>query len=210
MAPRTFLFTARPDASDAAGLAAGSARQGYGSLLADVTIYTSLESCAQCSGIMALANVREIVYLQYDQGQYLIGNLMYRATRGGGGAKGSGAPRPIPGSDFEFEWYDQLNAANIDFAKGVAKAPFYREPGFSDKSASVTSFLCTDRALEIYRDAAGALDATVAAEHPDYRRLDHGGHPVDGALSNAEVVTAVKRFLDYARTQGGRGTQHRV
>ena len=211
VAPRTFLFTAQPGLAEAAGLAAGPGRQGYGTLLADVTIYTSLESCAQCSGIMALANVREIVYLQYDQGQYLIGNLMYRATRGGpGGPKGSGAPRPIPGSDFDFEWYDQLNAANIDFANGVAKAPFYREPGFSDRSASITSFLCTDRALEIYRDAARSLDAIGATEHPDYRRPDHAGNPVEGALSNAEVLAAVKRYLDYARSQGGRGTQHRV
>jgi tRNA(Arg) A34 adenosine deaminase TadA len=212
VAPRTFLFTARPDLAEAAGLATGSHRQGYGTLLADVTIYTSLESCAQCSGIMALANVREIVYLQYDQGQYLIGNLMYRATRGSDpkGPKGSGAPRPIPGSEFAFEWYDQLNAANLDFAKRVTKAPFYQESGFSDRSASITSFLCTDRALEIYRDAAKSLDTTVATQHPDYRRPDHGGHPVEGALSNAEILAAVKRFLDYARSQGGRGTQHRV
>jgi tRNA(Arg) A34 adenosine deaminase TadA len=211
VAPGTFLFTARPEADDAAGLGAGVSRKGYGTLLSDVTIYTSLESCAQCSGIMALANVREIVYLQYDQGQYLIGNLMYRATRrGGAGARSSGAPRPIPGSDFGFEWYDKLNAANVDFGKRVAKAPFYREPGFTDKSASVTSFLCTDRALEIYRDAVATLDSTATTEHPDYRRGDHQGHPVDGALSNAEVLAAVKRFLEYARTQGGRGTQHRV
>lgn len=211
-APRTFLFTARPEPTQEVGVAAGSGRQGYGTLLADVTIYTSLESCAQCSGIMALANVREVVFLQYDQGQYLIGNLMYRATRrgGAGSAKRPGAPRPIPGAEFGFEWYDQLNAANIDFAKRVAKAPFYRKPGFSDKSASVTSFLCTDRALEIYSDAAETLDATIATEHSDYRRPDHAGRPVDGALSNAEVLLAVKRFLDYARTQGGRGTQHRV
>ena len=78
----------------------GRARRsaGYGTLLADVSIYTSLESCAQCSGIMALANVREVAYLQYDQGQYLVGNLMYRATRGGGpgSEKRAGAPRRSP------------------------------------------------------------------------------------------------------------------
>ena len=76
-----------------------SAQRGYGTLLADVSIYTSLESCAQCSGIMALANVREVAYLQYDQGQYLVGNLMYRATRGGGpgSERRAGAPQPIPG-----------------------------------------------------------------------------------------------------------------
>jgi tRNA(Arg) A34 adenosine deaminase TadA len=211
-APRTFVFSAHPDAVEAAGLAQGSKRQGYGTLLADVTIYTSLESCAQCSGIMALANVREVVFLQYDQGQYLIGNLMYRATRrgGAGSAKRPGAPRPIPGSAFGLEWYDRLNAANLDFSERVRNAPFYQEPGFSDTSASVTSFLCTDGALEILDDATATLEAATGTRHRDYRRPDHAGRPVEGALSNAEVLVAVRRFLDYARTQGRRGTQHRV
>ncbi|MBY5551932.1 hypothetical protein HFO61_35205 [Rhizobium leguminosarum] len=31
---------------------------GYGTVLSSVTIYTSLESCAQCSGIMTLGNVK--------------------------------------------------------------------------------------------------------------------------------------------------------
>jgi tRNA(Arg) A34 adenosine deaminase TadA len=225
-APRTFLFTANPQSTEAAGIGSssfasgggppgrgnGSARRGYGTLLADVTIYTSLESCAQCSGIMALANVREVVYLQYDQGQYLIGNLMYRATRGGGPGSGKrpGAPRPIPAGDFGFGWYDQLNAANVEFGRRVKREPFFRSGGRADRSASVTSFLCTDRALEIYRDATRTLDATSMTDNPEYKRLDHQGRAVEGALSNAEVLPAVTLFLDYVRTQGGRGTQHRV
>jgi tRNA(Arg) A34 adenosine deaminase TadA len=34
--------------------------------LHDVTLYTSLESCAQCSGVMSLAGVKQIIYLQND------------------------------------------------------------------------------------------------------------------------------------------------
>src|SRR5882672_106233 len=45
--------------------------------LQDVVIYTSLESCAQCSGIMSLARVKQVVYLQNDPGQYRVGNLMF-------------------------------------------------------------------------------------------------------------------------------------
>src|SRR5215468_2778495 len=45
--------------------------------LNDVTLYTSLESCAQCSGVMSLAGVRQIIYLQNDFTAYKIGNLMY-------------------------------------------------------------------------------------------------------------------------------------
>ena len=211
-APRSFLFNANPSVTESAAAAVGRARRGYGTLLADVTIYTSLESCAQCSGIMALGSVREVVYLQYDQGQYLIGNLMYRATRRGGpgSAKRAGAPRPIAGDEFAFEWYDRLNAAHLDFGRKVRKKPFFREGSFADTSVSVTSFLCTDPALKILDDAARTLESTTVTEHPDFRRPDHSGRAVQGALTNAEVLVAVKRFLGYVRTQGGRGTPHRV
>ena len=211
-APRGFLFNANPSVTESAAAAVGRARRGYGTLLADVTIYTSLELCAQCSGIMALGSVREVVYLQYDQGQYLVGNLMYRATRRGGpgSAKRAGAPRPIAGDEFAFEWYDRLNEAHLDFGRKVRKKPFFREGSFADTSVSVTSFLCTDLALEILEDAVRTLEMTTSTEHPEYRRPDHAGRPVQGALTNAEVLVAVKRFLGYVRTQGGRGTPHRV
>ena len=42
-----------------------------------VTLYTSLESCAQCSGVMSLAGIKQIVYLQNDFTAYKIGNIMY-------------------------------------------------------------------------------------------------------------------------------------
>jgi tRNA(Arg) A34 adenosine deaminase TadA len=45
--------------------------------LNDVTLYTSLESCAQCSGVMALAGIKQIIYLQNDFSAYKIGNIMY-------------------------------------------------------------------------------------------------------------------------------------
>ena len=45
--------------------------------LKGVTIYTSLESCAQCSGVMSLGRVKQVVYLQNDPGAYRIGNIMY-------------------------------------------------------------------------------------------------------------------------------------
>ena len=51
--------------------------------LGQVTLYTSLESCAQCSGVMSLAGVKQIVYLQNDFTAYKIGNIMYNlANRG--------------------------------------------------------------------------------------------------------------------------------
>jgi len=71
--------------------------------LSDVTLYTSLESCAQCSGIMSLAGVKQIVYLQNDFTTYMIGNIMYNLanqveTTGADGTKKKlpGAPMPVP------------------------------------------------------------------------------------------------------------------
>ena len=45
--------------------------------LRDVTLYTSLKSCAQCSGVMSLGGVKQIVYLQNDFTAYKIGNIMF-------------------------------------------------------------------------------------------------------------------------------------
>jgi len=45
--------------------------------LNEVTLYTTLESCAQCSGVMSLAGIQQIVYLQNDFTAYKIGNIMY-------------------------------------------------------------------------------------------------------------------------------------
>ena len=53
----------------------------YANVFNGVTIYTSLESCAQCSGIMTLANMLRVVYLQSDPGQYLVGNILYNLSR---------------------------------------------------------------------------------------------------------------------------------
>ena len=57
-------------------------RADYSNVLEGVTIYTTLESCAQRSGIMALAKVGSVVFLQTDPGQYSIGNIMRNMTFG--------------------------------------------------------------------------------------------------------------------------------
>ena len=44
--------------------------------LQNVTLYTSLESCAQCSGVMSLGGVKQVVYLQNDFTAYMIGNIV--------------------------------------------------------------------------------------------------------------------------------------
>jgi tRNA(Arg) A34 adenosine deaminase TadA len=178
----------------------------YSTVLKNVTIYTSLESCAQCSGIMTLGSVKEIVYLQWDQGQFLIGNLMYNATANT--KAGFQAPRPIAGDQFDFEYFVELNKKNAEFAATVGDHPFYAHGELSVRTPSVTSFLCTDSAREIYAAATAELDQWEGKDlhMPDYVPP---GAPTT-ALANSSILLEAKDFQKYAREIGNRGAPHRV
>lgn len=176
----------------------------YSTLLEDVTLYTSLESCAQCSGIMTLASVNEIVYLQWDQGQFLIGNLMYKATANT--RLGFRAPRPISGEEFDFEYFAKLNEKNVEFSTAVSDYPFYTQGEISVRTPSVTSFLCTDSARAIYAAATAELNQWEDLHVPDY--VPPGAPPT--ALTNSEVLLEAKDFQKYANALGNRGAPHRV
>jgi tRNA(Arg) A34 adenosine deaminase TadA len=175
----------------------------YATLLEDVTIYTSLESCAQCSGIMCLGSVKEIVYLQWDQGQFLVGNMMWRATNAE--QMGFLAPRPVRGDEFGFEYFARLNDANERFGAAVAAEPFYTGPGLAkpDTAPAITSFLCTDVARGIYADADAELLAWSEASYPDYR-------PGPSALSNQQALVEARDFRDWVDRLDNRGAAHRV
>ncbi len=175
----------------------------YTTLLSDVTIYTSLESCAQCSGIMCLGSVKDIVYLQWDQGQFLVGNMMRQATTAE--QMGFTAPRPIRGDEIGFKHFQEMNEANERFEATVEQKPFYVGPGSSDKpvtSPAVTSFLCTDSARQIYKAAAKEL-AELELDFPAYQ-------PTGTALTNEQAVIEANDFVDWAGELESRGAPHRV
>lgn len=192
--------------------AKGNQDDDYCKSLSNVTIYTSLESCAQCSGIMTLANVKQVVFLQPDPSQYMIGRIMYRLSRPVGQDGGSGAPRPISGAEIGMEATNRLSQDYMMFRNSVGteqgKTPFYRPPGSENDptqlsgSTSITSFLYTDLAFNTYKSGREALDEMV---------LSHAGYRPAGVgiLSNAEALQQNRRFLNYALTEGRRGTPHR-
>lgn len=159
----------------------------YGNVLNNVTIYTSLESCAQCSGIMTLGQVKEVVYLQTDPGQYRIGDMMFNLA-------GSG-PKPISADTFDFAWKKRLDQGYQDFQANISDdKPFHRRSSDDkkpNKSASMTSFLCTDAALDIFDDAARAFQSFQPQ------------HDI-----NLRIVDGAKRFFAYAANDGNRGTPH--
>jgi tRNA(Arg) A34 adenosine deaminase TadA len=176
--------------------------QGYANLLSDVTVYTSLESCAQCSGIMALGQVKSVVYLQHDPGQFVIGNILWKLT-----TSGLKAPLPISADQFGFPYYDALNAGYKEFYSGVVQEPFYIDGnGKKDNAQSITSFLCTDIAKNIFDRALQELES-YTVKYPEYRPADIASAR---SLTNREVQTHTRGFYAYAVASGRRGTSHKL
>lgn len=180
-----------------------------------ITIFTSLESCAQCAGIMALARLPQVFYLQPDPGQYLVAQLLHRLSD-------TPVALHLPASAFGFPAFDQLTTAYASFRQSLAKGAFFwrstTEPSHMDRTPAVTSFLCTDAAREIYRQAASDF-AGMTCRFPDARpgragesTPSPGEAGDDGSrcdvLSNAEVLSDARRFLDYATRSARRGTPH--
>lgn len=183
----------------------------------DVSLYTTLESCAQCAGIMALARVKEIIYLQTDPGMYLIGNILRNLTRALPGIPASNgsltSPMPVKGSDFNFDYYNQLNLAFAEFPNLLQSKYFFissEDATKSKKAASITSFLCTKAAFDIYRNAQAEFESLKieSLKYPDFKP-EKDGKVVENAKSNRFVLAEVKDFYQYATKSGKRGTPHK-
>ena len=186
-------------------------------LLDRVTLYTSLESCAQCSGVMSLARVKRVIYLQNDFTAYMIGNIMFNLA--GDGV----SPRPIPASDIGLAEFDELNTANLAFGRNMSDAEkrkdalggaFFVPPlpngsaqprpdlDNADFSTSITSFLCTDAAYDIFSKGAGKL-TSVRLQFPDEKLS------IEGSLTNQQCLDEARRFFTYADVEGFRASPHR-
>jgi len=184
----------------------------------DVTIYTTLESCSQCAGVMALARVKEIVYLQTDPGMYLIGNILRNLTRKIENVNGSNgsltSPMPVSGSDINFIPFGNLNNSFIQFQETVKTNPFFIPTNPQDKthtSPSVTSYLCTDSAFQIYNSATSEFELLdeQSLQFPDYKPKDKVGAEIQNAKTNKTVLAEIKDFYQYAIKSGKRGTPHK-
>jgi tRNA(Arg) A34 adenosine deaminase TadA len=181
--------------------------------LKDVTLYTSLESCAQCSGVMSLGRVKQVVYLQTDPGAYVIGNIMYNLAGVESGDNSSLAAIPIAGSKIGLPHFDRLNKAYGDFHDDILEAQklndssraFFISPDKTtvDYAPSITSFLCTDEARKIFADGASLLDA-----EPKFPDEKFPSRPL--SLTNRQCVEQAQRFYTYADMEGYRGSPHKL
>ncbi len=154
---------------------------------------------------MALGQVKAVVFLQRDPGTYHIGNIMRSLAASG---NTSFAPLPIPGSDLGFGYFDELNQKYRDYYAAVGTTKPFWKPGASatgsaDTSRALTSFLCTDDALDVFTRATAELATLKAngAAHPAYQ-------PTPNSLTNAEALKRALAFSDYAAKAGRRGTAH--
>lgn len=155
----------------------GAGLFGYSNILDGHTVYTSLESCSQCSGIMDLANVTKVVYAQVDPGQGHIGNVLYNMHRDEGK---QGAPFPIR-ADFVpiFAAIDEAYTAFGD----PEGAPGKRRPG-------VSTFLRSTKAFEVYARAAQDLEF-LALTFDENRALLDDALRFRGMFTRAEGRDAI-------------------
>ena len=196
----------------------------YSNVFNGVTIYTSLESCAQCSGVMTLASCLRVVYLQSDPGQYLVGNLLYNLSRPHPKAQFMAAtkavrpkpvtkywaPEPLSADHFRFDYKKRIEDAYLNFLKqGKDETKWYFWQGFgkTKKADSLTSFLCTDDAREIFEQAAAEFQS-MTLDHGDFKP-PRGDGEIEPVKSNEEALEHARSFLRHALREARRGTPHR-
>jgi tRNA(Arg) A34 adenosine deaminase TadA len=181
--------------------------------LTDVTLYTSLESCAQCSGVMSLGRVKQVIFLQRDFTTFVIGNIMYNLA----GRDGDGlplAPLPIPASAIDLPYFDELNAEYTAFHDALLEAKkrddksaaFFVAPGVRsvDYSPSITSYLCTDSAFSIFRRGGNEFDNMRVPDDNLKNAEDNG------VWTNGKCLDEARRFFQYADVEGYRGSPHKL
>lgn len=173
----------------------------YRTDLKETTIYTSLESCAQCSGIMALGLIPQVFYLQPDPGQYLVAQLMRNLSD-------SNVAQHVPASAFGLQYFDELAAGYSAFQVAANATPFFRpDVGQPRKDTNLTSFLCTDTALAIYTRGHDEFSTFVCSKQTrTYAPLNK--ETGIKAMTNEQVLLHARQFLDYGLKAAQRGTPH--
>jgi hypothetical protein len=176
---------------------------------------------------MAAGSIPKVVYLQKDDGAFYIGNVLYRLgiSKDPDGRYWARHPLPIAASQFKFEPYDKLNNEFRAFV-GRDKAEVFYEPDPNrDKlDRTVSSFLCTKPAWEIYGAQAKKFgDLWTATDdgkrqgdllHGDYRPelTGEGITPEEQAalFTNLECLKNAGEFLKRVRDRARRGAPHGI
>jgi len=168
----------------------------YYKTLEQVTIVTSLESCAQCLGIMTLSAVKEVVYLQPDPGVSCLGNVLYNLSHDTNGKLLLGktaSPLPISGLDIDFPYFKTLMTEYQKFSK--ATGVFFSDPTKKQqpsfwKQPSIAAFLCTDTAKTIFQDASNKWDTARGQWESASEKAKQAIHQAfSGAVQSGSAAT---------------------
>ena len=137
--------------------------------MSQVTIYTTLEPCQQCSGRLLIAGVPEVVYCQRDPDIALQALATYRKNF---------KTRPVPANLFDLQAYDSFQD---EYYKLLREGRFGKEsfwlppPGSSLKGKkygnSMPYFLCTDAAKGIISNAAYEFDCLFTDDDEQFNAL---------------------------------------
>lgn len=150
--------------------------------------------------MMALGAVKEVVFLQPDPGQKSIGEILFKLN---GKDSAFSAPRPIPANMIGLVEYDQLEEAFNNFVDNVGTNPFHTLGKKLDMSPSITSFLCTKDALNVFKNGRKKMN-TLNLKYPTWRPTKKRT-----TLTNDEVLKHVQFFHKGAVAQGRRATPTR-
>lgn len=129
--------------ANASRFRSGRSSSGYSAMLQGHKVYTTLESCSQCSGAMDLANIPYVFFLQPDPGQKLIGQHLYNLHAG---TEPYGAPMPVHTNELE---------AQIGLTD--AYAAYLKESNDNGGPIGMTSFLQTIEAYKCFAQATTYL-----------------------------------------------------
>ena len=132
--------------------------------LKDHTVYTTLEPCAQCSGMMVLTSIKRTVYGQSDPGFGKAVERLSLNSRAWNEAGYAPYPRAVVSEKSNTEYCGLLDTAYADF------------------EGSITGFLLTDKSRGIYEKAAQAL-RDYSVEHPENKDI----------LTHAQTTVALVR-----------------
>jgi DNA modification methylase len=124
------------------------------------------------------------------------------------------AAAPVPASEIGLTYLDDLNRAYDKFRAEMAEAEKHQDskrayflqrlnsdPSFTQ---SITSFLCTDAALDIFKRGAEQF-RNMALKHAEEKFPNE-----KDIWSNQECLNEARRFFDYADVEGFRGSPHKL
>ncbi len=159
----------------------GQGLAGYSSILKGHTVYTTLESCSQCSGIMDLANVARVVYAQDDPGQGHIGNVLYSFHKD---EEAFGAPLPVH-ADFlpVFGLIAEAYKKYCESDEGILYMRSRPRPG-------VTGFLTSLLGYAAYRDAVRMFEQ-LQPQYEKNRQIFHAAMNFRQSNNRIEMRDAI-------------------